>query len=185
VYFLPLCFDHLIAHENDALDLVTTPVWFVSEYDEDLTRDGLRNAARERIHDCLSHWTNQFRILHFDLEVCRRKGWDLQYQDCVQSCEVICQCTEDLHRFKNNSDIALEFFQSLAAHGDNPTKAAWFLELARACEDVYTPPDDPEIRRLLANRDALSRAAAKVRNERLGFEMSPTYWNDTFNALSI
>jgi hypothetical protein len=39
VYFLPLAFDYLIANVESALDLVSTPVWFASEYDEQLRKD--------------------------------------------------------------------------------------------------------------------------------------------------
>jgi hypothetical protein len=131
------------------------------------------------------HWTREFGIIHIDSNACREKGWVILYADVVQSCEVICQCTEDLVRFRNHSDLAFDFFQSLRSHDDNATKAAWFLELARACNDVYTPPDDPEIRGMLLNPEFLRNAKNVVEQQRFGFDLSPTYWNDTFATLGL
>src|SRR4051812_46373120 len=77
VYFLPLAFDHLIAVDENALDLATTPIWFASEYDEKLRQDQLRNAVRDRIRDCFSHWTHEFNVVHFNHSACKAKGWGI------------------------------------------------------------------------------------------------------------
>jgi hypothetical protein len=185
VYFLPLALDHLIEHEAHALDLVTTPIWFASEYDEQLRHDKLRNAVRDRIRDGFSNWTREFNVIHFDEAACQAKGWGLPHCDVVKFSEIICEGTQDLVRFKKHADIALELFQSFANHGGDDVKAAWLLELASAQTAVYSPPDDHHIRDLLNDRKLLVSAAEVVRSNRIGRDPSPTYWDDTFAKLDL
>jgi hypothetical protein len=185
LYFLPKAFDYILAHDDDSLELVTSLIWFVSIFDEQLRHERLRNATRDRLRDCLSHWTAEFTVVHFDLDACRQKGWGIAYDDCVKNCEVICEGTCDLVRFKQHADLAVEFVQSLAYHAGNDVKAAWFLEYSRSRFDVYTPPDDAQIRELLMDRELLESAAEVVRKQRVVSDPSPTYWRDTFFELGM
>ena len=185
LYFLPLAFDHVIAHDESALDLITSVVWFTSEYDERLRHDRLRNAVRDRLRDCLSHWTSEFRIIHFDREACREKGWEVLDSNAVTHSQLVCMCTEELVRFKNHADLAVEFTKSLAEHGGDGVKAAWFLEYSRSRFAAHTPPDDEQILRLLTDRKLLESAADVVRDKQVGRGHSPTYWRDTYCQLEL
>lgn len=184
VYFLPLAFEHIASHDDDALDLVTSIVWFVSEYACDLERDGLLDAARDRISECFEKWTAEFSVTHFDKPACEEKGWGLPYFDYVEPVEVVCVGTCDLIRFERHADLARAFFRELGENGTDGTKAAWFLELSRAYYDICHPPKDPSIARVLTDRDNLDRAVVLARPI-VGRESSPTYWTDTLNALAI
>ena len=74
-YFLPLAFDDILTHDDDALDLVTSLVWFASEYASQLQRDNSLDAVRTKLKYCIDQWTGDFTILHFDHDAYREKGW--------------------------------------------------------------------------------------------------------------
>lgn len=184
VYFLPLAFEYIASHDDDAIDLVTSIVWFVSEYADDLEQDNLLDAARDRIAECFGKWSSQFSVTHFDFAACKVKGWGLPYIDYVKNVEVICEAACDLFRFKRHADLAESFFRSLSANKTDAIQAAWLLELARSYSDVYHPPKNPVIAGLLTDRETLESAALLAR-PLIAAESSPTYWIDTFNALMI
>lgn len=185
VYFLPLAFDYVLRHDGDALDLITSLVWFSSQYETNLRQDRLHNSVRDRLRICLAHWTRDLQIIHFDREACRQKGWGLQYNDYVVHSEVVCQCNEDLVRFKDHADLALEFTKSLADHQQDKTKASWFLHYSAARFDAYTPPNDKQIRAILEDRSLLLGAASFVSSQFTGEERQSTYWNDLFLKLEL
>ena len=184
VYFLPLAFEHIASHDDDALDLITSIIWFVSEYADELKQDGILDASRDRIAECFEKWTSQFTVVHFDQSACQQKGWKLAYFDYVKHVEVICEGACDLVRFERHADLASSLFQSLKDNTTDAVRAAWFLELARARNDVYHPPAVSPISAILADREATSRAAELAR-PMIANESSPTYWTDTLNALGI
>jgi hypothetical protein len=185
VYFLPRAFQFTLLHEDHALDLITPLVWFISEHAESLKRDGLLTKARESLFACFSHWTSEFIVEHFDRAACKAKGWGRETFDLVKHCEVVCQGTCDLVEFQRHADIAEDFANGLAHHESDPVKAAWFLEYARAKDDVSHPPFHPPIQQLISDRDKLQSAAAVVRETIAKREKSPTYWENTFKALGI
>ena len=82
-YFLPFAFDYILTHDEDALDLVTSLVWFASEYAPQLEHDGALDAVRAKLKQCLDHWTADFIIKHYDHDACRDKGWQLEYFGAV------------------------------------------------------------------------------------------------------
>lgn len=185
VYFLPKAFDYLIGHDKDALELITSLIWFASEYSQDLENDGILIATRERIYDCLTNLTEHFKVQHFDTDACRAKGWGIPYFDYIANCEPICEGTTDLVRFEAHSDLAVQFVANLANHQGDPIKAAWFLEYAKSKNDVYTPPDYEPINVMLSDKTLLEQAANVVRSHLVESEASPTYWNDTFTTLKL
>ena len=185
VYFLPRAFEYLKSHEDCALDLITSVIWFASEQSALLERDGLLQSTRTCIRDCLNQLTNRFLVVHFDREECRAKGWGRAYFDYVENCEAVCQGTTDLVRFSAHKDLALDLVDSLARHCVDPVKAAWFLAYANSRNDVYTPPDYEPINALLSDRRLLEQAAGVVRAEVVSREASPTYWRDTFASLEL
>ncbi len=185
VYFLPLAFDYVLARDEDALDLVTPLVWFISEHVAELETDGRLNAARAMLTRCLRHWTRKFDVIHFDEDACRVKGWRLAYFDYVEGVEVVCECLTDMVRYRAHCDLAENLIRDLSSHLDRPLEASWFLELARANTDVRHPPNHPPIQSLLQSRVLLRQAANTVTENCLRDERSPTYWNDTFSTLNL
>lgn len=53
-YFYPLAFDYILAHDKDSFDLVTSLVWFASEYRGHLRGDGVLDSVRDRLVECLA-----------------------------------------------------------------------------------------------------------------------------------
>lgn len=178
VYFLPLAFEYIVSHKDDALDLVTSIVWFISEYAYNLEQDGLLTASRDRMVQCLECWTEHFTVVH------RAKGWLLTYFDYVENVEVVREEVYDLVRFERHADLAESFYRSLTENRSDMVKAAWYLELVRAQSDGFHHPKHTAIRAMLADREAIERAAVLV-GPLVAEERSPTYWNDTFRALAI
>lgn len=184
VYFLPGAFEHMMANPDSALDLTTPIVGFISNHTDELAKSWLLEAALDRVVQCLEFWTSAFHIIHFDQAACREKGWGRNHFDLVEHGETVCLMTEELHNFARHEDLAVGFYRSMAEFGSDVTKASWFLELSRCRFDVYKPPNVPEIQSLLADRGYLESAAAVVLAH-LDDEPSPTYWQDTFEALAL
>jgi hypothetical protein len=185
VYFLPRALLHLVHHQQDALDLLTSVFWFCSAYADQLEADGYLGVVRQRMRACFDSWAESFRIVHFDAEACAKKGWKRKYFDHVMNSEVVCEGLRDIARFERHRDIAVNVVSSFISNLDRPLAASWFLELARRRTDVYSPPNDSDFEALLSDAGNLRRAAATVLESCVPNETSPTYWNDTFSTLGI
>jgi hypothetical protein len=186
-YFLPQAFAHILSHDDDALDLVTSLAWFISEYRPRLDEDGALEESRDLMRRCLEHWSKEFCVIHYDKSVCEAKGWGLQYFDFVKHSETLAEGTCDLVRFSTNADLAIQFHERISRDNADPIEAAWFLEFARQhfTSDVRTPPTHPTIRALIENKQIAERSAKLVTSELSSFADFPSYWRDTFNALGI
>lgn len=185
VYFLPLSLEYIVSNEAEALDLVTSIVWFVSECADRLAGDGLLEAARAQLSECFELWTGKFEVIHFDEAACKAKGWSLKYFDLVKNAEVVCDGMCALVEFVRHADLAENFFRSLADHGSDPVKAAWFLEMARSQTDVFHPPHHAPVSALLADPRLIRSAAAVVKSSMVASEAFPTYWRDTLAAIGV
>ncbi|MFI4861489.1 MAG: hypothetical protein ACIAXF_12515 [Phycisphaerales bacterium JB063] len=179
VYFLPGAFEYIYTHEDDALDLVSPIIGFVSIYARELEKDGLLESCRSRIRELLEHWVSSFRVVHFDKAACKKNGGIHDYFDYVKQSEVVCEATSDLVKFDVHADLAVDFYQDLARFGLSPFKAAWLLELSRAqATHVYHPPIHPEIGSALNAPESLLNAYRAVQKTLATTESSPTYWRD-------
>lgn len=184
VYFLPLAYDYLWDHDEDALDLGDTIAWFVSEYAEELKKDKLLDHCRERIRELLWKWVSRFTVDHYDREACKAKGWVLDYYDIVPLKEAACEFLERLLEFKIHQDLVVEFFDRLGENLSEVNQAAWFLELWRAQGDIRHPPNDERITVLLNSVEHLRAAAATLQKSELVRQSeSPTYWPNLFAPL--
>lgn len=183
IYFLPSAFEYLKLHEGDALDLIAPIFGFCSKNIEHLKKDGLEKIIKGKIMECLNYWIRDFRIEHYDRQMCISKGWRLHYSDLVHNTETICEGTTDLVRFETLSSVAIDFTKSLAYHNGDITKASWFIEFSRARFDVYTPPNLPEIQELLSSDVLLHEAYTILWPETHEYKL--TYWRDTFNKLGL
>lgn len=179
-YFLPFAFTYILTHDDNALELVTSLVWYCSEYTDKLRADRILEDSRQGIRECLDHWTKQFEVVHFDAEGCRAKGWGLEHFDYVRNTEAVGQALEDLMRFHSHSDLAVTFITELCQSSE-PVKQAWFLELLRSKlrSDPYCPPNYQEIDRFFETKRRIRVLVAAVKNTVVPFEKSPTYWSDS------
>ena len=185
IYFYPKAFSFVLENDEAATNLVTSLVWFASEFADRLANDGLLDVTRQNLTACFDHWTDNFNVIYFNRRRCKEKGWGIGYFDYVKHSEVICEGTCALVKFKTHSDLAESFVRSLANHSGNAMKAAWFLEYARSRNDVYHPPRHTGIQGLLNDRHLLLEAANVVLEKMVDAERSPTYWEDTFRLLGL
>src|ERR1700753_2244700 len=109
--------------------------------------------------------------------MCLQKGWvKKEHFDLIERSETVCQTLCDLVEYAAHADLTERFIQELIDFGRDTVKASWLLELMRAREDVYRPPQN---RRLdLASADhALLLAAYKLTQTSTEIrDCSPTYW---------
>lgn len=187
VYFLPLVCDYILAHDEDALDLISSIVWFSSEYATRLEVDGNLEDVRRLIARCLEHWTADFAVVHYDLNACQAKGWRLSYRNIVTNAETVAEATSELVEFEKHADLAIAFFEQLTSPSASAVNAAWYLELARqiADDDVRTPPNHDRVLTLLEDKSMAERSARLVSELLPGFATFPSYWRDTFESLAI
>lgn len=184
VYFLPLAFDHIWRHDEDALDLSCTIAWFISEYKEELNQDRLIEPCRSRVRELLMKWVSRFEVVHYDRDACKAKGWSLAYMDHVLRGEAICEMLGRLIEFQVHQDLAIEFFEQLTQDLGDVNHAAWLLELWRAQGDIYHPPNHERITVLLNGVDHLRFAAKTLEESSLVRDAeSPTYWPTQFASL--
>jgi hypothetical protein len=97
-----LAFSYILAHDDGALELIASLVWYCSEFAQKLRADEIIDAARSGIRECFEHWTKQFEVVHFDSEGCRARGWGLDHYDYVQNIETVCEGLEDLVRYRSH-----------------------------------------------------------------------------------
>lgn len=183
MFYLPAAFQYLQSCEEEALDSVTAVFGFCSKNDDTLKRDGLKVLVETEISTCLTHWVRKFEIIHYDQQACREKGWKRDYFNYVSCSELVAEATSDLVEFSAFADLAVHFYQSLANHISDPTKAAWLLELSRTRFEIYTPPAHDEIQQILADKTLLNNAyqtASSVMSKR-----NNTYWRDMLGEVDL
>jgi hypothetical protein len=184
-YFLPLAFKYILEDGENAAELVTSLVGFISRFSEELRRDRAIEAARSQITCCLDHWTSTFVVTHHVCESAGQNGRSRSYSDLVRNSEVVMETTRDLIQFEKHEDLAVSFYVQLANAKDAPTKSAWFLECVRAYlyKDMSRPPKHPEIQRLLDDEQLGVMHSRIVREQLPGYDSTHTYWQDTFSIV--
>jgi hypothetical protein len=185
IYFLPGAFHYLLAHDGDALDLITPILGFISVNKTNLIQDGIFEDVCDCVRECLNYWTRDFRVIHYDKKACREKGWGINYFDHVEMSEVVGLAISDLVEFEKLAIIAVEFVRDLASN-DDPVKAAWFLEYSHSQKyPAYYPPNYEPITRLINDDERLLAAMYLVEQHIVPNEPSPTYWEDTFRRVGL
>jgi len=185
-YFLPLAFDYIRSDDAVALDLCSSLVWFCSEYKDQLAADRAIDTARHQLLGLLRKWTSQFNVVHFDRSMCLEKGWvKKDYFDLVERSETLCQTLCNLVEYEAHADLTERFILELIDFGPDAVKASWLLELMRAREDVYRPPQNQRLE--LASADhALLLAAYKLTQTVAEIrDCSPTYWRDALAKIGF
>jgi hypothetical protein len=193
MYFLPLAFAYFAQPENEsgAYEMLDAVVGFASDYAEYLKTDGLLEAVGNCFQECLQSWITTFTIIHYDKNGCYKKGWGLQYLDIVTRLELLSETIYEMRRYKTFAEVAGEFVSQLSQNESDPIKAAWFL--AYAADEYLRDEQTPKmfkfkfdaIQLSILDHDRLKKAAQLVRSDPALYEMSPTYWRDTFEYLAL
>lgn len=180
VYFLPLAIDYLKQHDDEALDLITPIIGFASEYALQLKDDRILDAVRFEIQSCLNYWTADFVVRHYGQDECRQKGWTVKYGDLVRHSEVVTEAISDCVRFEAHTDLMTSWLAQIASLESSAVQSAWFLECTRRhlADDVYQPPEHPQMTPLLEDNCLAVQHFAKVSESLPGFDSSSTYWRD-------
>ena len=196
VYFLPFAFEYLRTNSRDGFEYLSNVIWFVSEKEPQLSRDGLTVSCRKAVTTCFQQWTSRFTVVHYDTAACRAKQWVIDHSDIVENGQFAAELLGDLLRFQTHGDLAVELSSSLIAPGHTDTQAAWFLELGRSPWGFAGPSDLGSFRSqaigagqvipdLFTNRDLLQREYDRLRETLVRTEPSPTYWPDLREALEL
>lgn len=184
VYFLPLAFDFIRTHPDDSFDLTTSLIWFITEFHDRLTEDNYLDFFREELLHNLWHWTAEFRVIHLDKAECQKLGWRLEYSDYVDPSGTVCETLDALERYRTDGDLA-DLFVAELKKGTEVKAAAWLLELARAFDEDYGPPQKPGVWRRLMDKTVLEAKWAKIVGSDL-FRLGPeTYWRDLREKLNL
>jgi hypothetical protein len=179
VYFLPGALRCLLSHKPDLpMELVSPVMGFISKNADQLRKDGLLDAARDCIRECLAYWTRNFRVIH------QGAGYK-RYFDSVENYEQVAQAVVDLVDFETNADIAEAFIHDIAYATDTPIKSAWFLEYSLSQGVRHYPACSAVITQLTNDEELLLRAALIAHEHLVPTEPSPTYWHDIFKKLGL
>ena len=177
--YVPWFVDHLINKPDDRLDLITGWAWWSSEYWNRISDDHACNYVVSVHRYLLAEFTKEFKIIHFDKQACKQKGWDKEYFNYVKGTETVNEFLSDLWRFKVHRQIVLEFIYNLSDFEKDMTKVGWFVELSVSRFDVYTPPIDEGIYEILLDKKLIDNALELV----LKNDLSNSYWDDAFKLL--
>ena len=186
VYFLPHAFRYIQNDKEDASEMITALVGFMSIQANALEADKLLEPSRREMTHRLQRWTEAFQIRHYDETECRSKGWGRKHYDIVIGSHLVCDMLEQIDHFSVHLDLATDFVASLVNHEGDHTRAAWHLELARArLESISLNVKNGELIRLLTEYSLL-RASANVLLPSI-FEADDvsSYWNDTYRLLGL
>jgi hypothetical protein len=151
VYYLPEAFACLCRKPNtNAVDCVSEIVWFISEHAARLEKDGLLSDCQAQLSSLVRERLRQFVVVHWDREKNRQMGFDREYKDYVEDCQLVCATLEPLLRFKTLAHWAREFVDTLKCAEDDALKSAWFLTLVRESSTwlFLTPIGKPTARRV-------------------------------------
>ncbi len=197
VYFLPFALGYALRHPSDALEYLAGVVSWVSENDSALTRDNLREPVRNCFRHLIGGWTETFKVIHFDEQTCRSKGFGVKFYDYVENSDSVVQMIEDLLRFEKQQDLADEFVAGLAGQEDTGLQSAWLLELAHELRQRYvywpgriqgenvTRLPFPTLDKLILDMDLLQSHLNRIRNTLVAEEPSPTYWRTLCAEIGI
>lgn len=193
IYFLPLAFAYFAQPENEpgAYEMLDAIVGFASDYAEYLKTDGLLEVVGNCFQECLQSWIRTFTIIHYDKTECYKKGWGLEYADIVARLELLTETIYEMRSKKTFADTAGEFVQQLSENESDPIKAAWFL--AYAADEYLRDEQTPKmfkfkfdaIQSAILDHERLKHAQNLVRGNPALYDMSPSYWHDTFEFLGL
>jgi hypothetical protein len=187
MYFLPLAFAYLAEHGADAYEMVLPMVGYTSDYAEYLKTDGLLEIVGDCFQECLQSWTKTFTIIHFG----SYKNRTSEYRNIVKCLSLLSETIYEMRRYKTFAAVAGEFVQQLGKNESDPIKAAWFL--AYAADEYLRDEQTPKmfkfkfdaIQSAILDHERLKNAAQLVRRDPTLYDISPTYWHDTFEFLGL
>jgi hypothetical protein len=136
-YFLPFALEYMVTNPNDALEFMNGVIFFISDSTDELKQASLLEPCRDGLSQIFHHWTNDFKVVHYDKDACKAKGWILEYDDIVENSQVVCELIDELWRHKTHKDLADHLIKSLADGFRNEIKSAWLLEYAYRTRSSY------------------------------------------------
>ena len=130
-YFLPIVLDFLRSNPQEGCPCIAGVVWFLREYMSELEQDELATDCQNAIVECFRIWTSEFRVIHFDRQMCEQNEMDCSHFDRVQNGKAVCALIDQLVRSSVYIDLAETLISSLAYQTDNDIYSAWYLEYAK------------------------------------------------------
>jgi hypothetical protein len=200
LYFLPLALNYLKRNPVEGSEFTSYLVYFLSARAAGLQRDGMLEGALREVGLCVSAWTAEFSVVHFDRDACLAKGWQLEHDDCVSNSDAVKELIDSLLRYQIHSDVAEELVLQWTTPARSPTAAAWLLEYARSERQAYSyyadhpgpvhldmipTKSNARIHAAITDEDGLRAALRDVAATIIPSTKSPTYWPDLVAQLSL
>jgi hypothetical protein len=142
-YFLPLALRCMFRNPDDALEFMNGVIFFISDSTEELKNASLLEPSRDALTKIFHKWTEAFKVVHYDKDACKAKGWVLEYDDIVENSQIVCELIDELWRRKTHKDLADDLTKSLANQFQSRVKSAWLLEYAYRTKSSYEFWDSP------------------------------------------
>ena len=184
VYFLPMAFSRLERSGDQATALMPSITWFISEYCEELNKDGLLEACEERVELFLQKWSSDFVVIHYDKAACSAKKWQINYFDEVAFSDTIIETILNSQSSVSLKNITHRFVETLA-NSLSFVQAAWFIEIARQFHVEDIEPGDEKMMAILLDRTLIKSRVRFVAEYRDQISMAPTYWSGIFEIFGI
>lgn len=185
VYYLPRAFAYMLAHDEEALDLVLPTFGYIKENEASLRADGLFECAMECIRHSLESWTSEFKVIYHN-QAGIQPVWSPGCMACIHRYGAVVEGVELLVKWRGEyTDLVVSFIASKADHRDDPVKAAWMLELARWFSEQPKQRGDKAVRQLLTNKDALKSCAEVFRADATARTVAPEYWSELRRTLGV
>jgi hypothetical protein len=148
VYFLPWVLRYFEMHAYNSREFFGNLLYFIASEEKQLREERLFTSCIDSLYSAFKNWTSTFKVVHYDKEACRKKGWGLEYDDVVERCEVVFEFIDDLCYEENLSFLATDLVKFLADVTNEPVRSAWFLEYVYRNRKYYGFYSDENIQAL-------------------------------------
>jgi hypothetical protein len=188
VGYLPAAFDYLLAHPDT--ELFHALIHFATQHAAPLAADQMLLATRDRIMDVLHGLTHRFDRHDRDSGEPVIPGQAESGDSFLgEEEQVVFDGLYQMSRDRVHDDLAETFKRQLAAHGDDPVKAAWFLAFAVYLVESWWPPlEDASLARsnaLFSEPDRLQQALAVLQRHWHVGQVRSNYWDDVLLTLNL
>jgi hypothetical protein len=172
VYFLPWTLKYLESHPYNLSEFFGGLTCFFANEEKRLRKDNLFLPCMDALSSAFKGWTSTFKVIHYDKEACRKKQWNLEYQDIVEHSEVISEFIDALCREEILLPLAIDRVKFLADESNEPVRSAWFLEyiyMVRKGYEYYSGESFQNQLEIMKESPGFGDKSAPP-----GFDMTPT-----------